>query len=263
VGRSLRFGFLILALDASLWAQSASAERPETVPAQEAQPNQPTPVPARPPNQQSAAPKSTSYVLEPVTIFNVPYPQVAREKKIEGKISAQIAVSERGDVESVRVFEGDALLAHAAEEAIKQWKFKPVVKDGKAIPVLSLVALNFLLSSDDENSKGVPPEIAPARDFPLRVRVSEGVSQKLILNKVNPIYPPQARADGTQGTVLLHVIIGVDGTIIDLQPISGPPSLVPAASYAVRRWRFRPYLLNGHPVEVDTQIQILFTLSRF
>jgi protein TonB len=107
------------------------------------------------------------------------------------------------------------------------------------------------------NSVAMVPKMAA----PVRVRVSSGVSQGLLIRKVNPTYPPLAKAARIQGVVILQAQISRDGTIENLQLISGHPMLAPAAIEAVKQWKYKPYLLNGEPVEVDTQIQVNFNLS--
>jgi len=102
-----------------------------------------------------------------------------------------------------------------------------------------------------------PPKMAT----PTRVRVSSGVSNGLLIHKVNPVYPPLARQARISGTVLLQAQISKDGSIENLQLISGHPMLAPAAIEAVKQWKYKPYLLNGEPVEVDTQVQVNFTLA--
>lgn len=97
---------------------------------------------------------------------------------------------------------------------------------------------------------------------PQRVVISQGVTEGMLLSKVQPVYPPIAVAARTEGIVTLKAIIAKDGTIKNLQVLSGHPMLVPAAIDAVQRWRYRPYLLNGEPVEVETTIQVIFTLSQ-
>jgi len=94
-----------------------------------------------------------------------------------------------------------------------------------------------------------------------RVRVSQGVTQGMVLHKVQPVYPPLARTARVQGSVVLAAIIGKDGTIQNLHVVSGHPLLTQAALDAVKQWRYRPYILNGEPVEVDTQVTVNFTLS--
>jgi protein TonB len=101
----------------------------------------------------------------------------------------------------------------------------------------------------------------PKMATPQRIRVSSGVVQGLLVRRVNPVYPPLARQARIQGVVILQAQISKDGNIENLQLISGHPMLAPAAIDAVKQWKYRPYLLNGEPVEVETQVQVNFTLS--
>lgn len=87
------------------------------------------------------------------------------------------------------------------------------------------------------------------------------IDEGLLVHRVNPTYPQLAMIARQQGTVVLHAIIGRDGTIQQLQAISGPPLLIKAAADAVGQWRYRPYILNGQPVEVDTTITVNFKLG--
>jgi protein TonB len=105
------------------------------------------------------------------------------------------------------------------------------------------------------------PMAVPKVATPQRVRVSAGVTQGMVLHKIQPSYPPLARTARVQGSVILAAVIGKDGTIQNLHVISGHPLLTQAALDAVRQWRYRPYILNGEPVEVDTQVTVNFTLS--
>jgi protein TonB len=105
------------------------------------------------------------------------------------------------------------------------------------------------------------PVAVPKVATPQRVRVSQGVSQGLLIKKIQPAYPPLARQARIQGQVLLQAEISKDGTIQNLRLISGHPMLAPAAIEAVKQWRYKPYYLNGEPVEVETQITVIFSLS--
>src|SRR5271169_5850468 len=105
------------------------------------------------------------------------------------------------------------------------------------------------------------PVAVPKVATPQRVRVSQGVSQGLLVRKVNPVYPPLARQARIQGQVILRAVISKDGSIENLQLVSGHPMLVQSALDAVKQWKYKPYLLNGEPVEVDTEVQVNFTLS--
>ncbi len=91
--------------------------------------------------------------------------------------------------------------------------------------------------------------------------MSSGVEAAQIINKVQPEYPPLAKMARIQGTVKLEAVISKDGTIQELKVISGHPLLVKSAVEAVQGWRYRPTLLSGEPVEVQTEIDVIFTLS--
>ena len=93
-------------------------------------------------------------------------------------------------------------------------------------------------------------------------RIPGGVLAGNIITKVQPVYPATARADHIGGTVVLHAIIGSDGHVYALRPISSPyPDLTISALAAVRQWTYKPYLLNGNPVEVDTTITVNYNLN--
>jgi len=138
---------------------------------------------------------------------------------------------------------------------------------GLTKPTFVVVALILLcaasgLSAQDggtqDQSRPAEEQTAPAQ----RVRVSQGVSQGLLIKRVQPKYPKKARKEGVQGTVVLHAIISKEGDITSLELVSGDPLLAPAAIEAVKQWKYKPYLLQGNPVAVDTQIVVNFTLSR-
>jgi len=104
------------------------------------------------------------------------------------------------------------------------------------------------------------PKLAIAA-APRRIRISQGVTRGLLIQKIEPPYPPMARAARIQGEVVLSAIISKTGEIQNLVLVSGHPMLVPAAIQAVKQWRYRPFLLNGEPVEVETTITVTFQLS--
>ena len=102
------------------------------------------------------------------------------------------------------------------------------------------------------------PEPTPIK----RIRVASRVVEANLIHDVTPNYPPEAGRARIEGTVVLMAVIGKDGTVQDVRVESGLPILAQAAMDAVKQWRYRPYLLNGEPVEVDSRITINFTLSR-
>jgi periplasmic protein TonB len=106
---------------------------------------------------------------------------------------------------------------------------------------------------------GAPPPPKPAQS---RIRQGGAVTAASLINRVQPNYPPLARQTRISGTVRLHAIISKDGTVQQLEVLSGHPLLVQAALDAVRQWRYRPTTLNGEPVEVDTTIDVIFSLNQ-
>jgi len=105
------------------------------------------------------------------------------------------------------------------------------------------------------------PVAVPKVAVPTRVRVSAGVQQGNLISQVKPVYPAIAKSARISGAVVLQAEISKQGTIENLRVISGHPMLVQNALEAVKQWRYKPYLLNGEPVPVETTITVNFTLS--
>jgi TonB family protein len=206
------------------------------------------------------------------------YPPLARQARIQGSVILQVVINKSGDVENIQLFSGHPMLAPAAIDAVRQWEYKPYLLNGEPVEVETAVTVNFTLPEKrpvegvvGDAPGGIPPAeqggIAPGTSgdanhpaVPKRVRVSQGVTAGLLVTKVSPEYPPDAKDRHIQGVVLLRVIIGKEGNVSEIQLISGHPLLAPAAIEAVQQWKYRTYLLNGSPVEVETQVQVNFTL---
>ncbi len=226
------------------------------------------------------APSSTQ--LEVVKAHKADYPLQASAQGLQGRVWILIHINEKGDVENAEVASGDPILADSALRAAKKWKFKPYLQDGKPIKVSTKLPFDFFFGDKvmehgslpdgsvvSEKPKVVPTPANPTDNSPAstpgdttvkRVRVSQGVSEGLLLRQIAPVYPPLARRNHVQGTVVLHALIGKDGRIENLTPVSGPKELIPAAVGAVEQWTYKPYMLMGQPVEVDTQITVNFAL---
>jgi protein TonB len=119
--------------------------------------------------------------------------------------------------------------------------------------------LGGVIGSVISSSNAAVPKFVPVT--PQRIRISQGVTRGLLVHREEPAYPPLARAARVQGEVILSAVIDGNGQIQNLQLVSGHPMLVPAAIAAVKLWRYKPYLLNGQPVEVETTITVIFSLS--
>jgi TonB family protein len=108
----------------------------------------------------------------------------------------------------------------------------------------------------------VANDATPSGETPKSIRVGGNVQSANLINKVAPLYPPEAKQARIQGTVKLNVVIGPDGLVKNVEVISGHPLLVPSAMDAVKDWVYKPTLLNGNPVEVITTVDINFTLTQ-
>jgi protein TonB len=148
-----------------------------------------------------------------------------------------------------------ALQVHSEKREVRP---APDTSEAVAAP-----ALGTLATSDPGtalNSLVAHPPTALPSESPQDIRISQGVSQGLLLKRVQPIYPPQARQARIEGAVELTATITKDGSTRDVKVISGPALLGKVAVDAVRQWKYKPYYLNGEPVEVQTQIMLNFKL---
>jgi TonB family protein len=183
------------------------------------------------------------------------YPDDAKAQHIAGKVMVKVLINKEGKVEEASPLDGDPLLSAATVAAVKQWKFRPYIFNSEPVIVQTTVTAVFAL---DPTAVNVPkPRLGP-----LKLRVSQGVAEKNLLRKVDPSYPLEAKQNGIQGDVTLRATIDKNGDVTDLRVESGDPLLAAAALEAVRRWKYRPYLLNGQSVDVETLVRITFRLGR-
>jgi TonB family protein len=166
------------------------------------------------------------------------YPPLARQARIQGTVVLQVVINKSGDVENIQLFSGHPMLAQAAIDAVKQWKYKPYLLNGEPVEVETRVTVNFTLPEKrpaegvvGDARGGIPPD-APVgvrssspvdTERPGVVRVSQGVAAGLLITKVPPEYPPDAKDQHIQGVVLLRVIIDREGNVANIQLISGHP----------------------------------------
>lgn len=130
---------------------------------------------------------------------------------------------------------------------------------------------NASLQTPPSQSNGIEPPSFPVNNpspvshaeptSPQRIPVDPEVVQGLLVKKVVPVYPPLAQQARIKGTVVLDANISKDGAVESLKLVRGHPLLVPAAIDAVKQWRYRPYMRNGAPTAVSTQITVNFTLT--
>lgn len=135
------------------------------------------------------------------------------------------------------------------------------------IGVCAFVVGTILATSGFAQDKGTQSNPAPVAavsgcdQTPKRIRIGGNVQQAMLVHQVLPVYPPDAKAARIRGNVVFHAIIGENGSVQNLELISGSPLLVRSAIDAAKQWHYRPTFLNGEPVEVDTTITVVFTLG--
>jgi len=127
------------------------------------------------------------------------------------------------------------------------------------IGVAGMEGLGGSSSATDSMFGNTGPKVKVAP--PKKVSISAGVMVGMLIQKTQPVYPPIAKAARVSGTVVLQATISKTGQIEGLHVISGPAMLQQAAMDAVKTWRYRPYLLNNDPVEVETTVNVIFTLG--
>jgi TonB family protein len=201
------------------------------------------------------APDSRSLMFR--TIVPINYPQAAQDAGTQGRVVVRMTVNESGDVESAGIVSGAPILASAATEAIKEWKFQPYIQDGK--PVRVSTNLPFLFAIADGKCTNGVKQATVTTPFEDAVTVAEKDMQGYVCNKVPAAYPRMAELARISGDVVMALKIGKDGTVQNLHVLSSAsPLLNQSALDAARQWRYRPYLVSDKPVPVETTITIAF-----
>ena len=127
--------------------------------------------------------------------------------------------------------------------------------------VFVLVVSATLCPPAHTTAPGGSAQTTPAPASPNRISLSSGIAAANLTHKITPAYPAYAKANRIQGAVVLQTVIDKQGRVAEVKTLSGHRYLAPAAVDAVRQWRYRPYLLNGNPVEVETTVTVNFNLT--
>jgi TonB family protein len=195
------------------------------------------------------------------------YPQLAVQARVQGTVHFTAIIDREGHVANLQLIGGHPLLVQAAQDALRQWVYRPTFLNGTPVEVVAQIDIPFTLpgSTADPGStanpgNAVPGTLGEAEDRRVstrgveRIRVSPDLQIWSLIHKVEPVYPStDARVSGT---VRFAAIIDTEGRVANLQLISGHPMLVPAAMDAVRQWLYKPAFRDGKPVEVVTQISL-------
>lgn len=188
-------------------------------------------------------------------VVNPEYPAELREKGISGKVVTKLVIDKQGSIVSASAGEGDPTLMEYALKAVQQWKFRPYIVNGHVVEVETTATIDFAAEE---------PYVRTTKPLPLtgphKVRISQGVAQGLLIKKVAPQYPNEAKKKHLRGDVILTFTIDRTGHIINLHVVSGDPLFVQATLDAVKQWVYQPYMLKGEPVEVETTAKISFRM---
>jgi TonB family protein len=183
---------------------------------------------------------------------NPVYPEEAVQKRIEGLVVIEATTDGQGDIVAAKVMptkNPQPLLEAAALAAVRQWKYEPFLKDGKAVAVTFTVTMNFALHKDKEAG------------------LASGASKEhpKILKKVNPVYPKEAAREGIEGLVVIEATTDEQGDVVAAKviPTKNPQPLLEAAALAaVRQWKYEPFLKDGKAVAVTFTVTMNFALDK-
>ena len=186
--------------------------------------------------------------------------------KTTGLLSMYVSVDRQGHVREAYPLNSDnAGLQDAARDQLLKWKLKPMAANG--LPVQAEAPLTFRFETTLATNGAQLTEQASSASAssdagtPLRVRVSPGVLQGLLVDHPTPVYPPDAKGNHIQGKVVLALTIDKTGATRDIRVLTSPDqALTDSAVAAVGRWHYRPYQLNGSPVEVQSTVEVNFKL---
>ncbi len=194
------------------------------------------------------------------------YPPLARQARIQGTVRFMVVVGKEGTVQNMQLVSGHPLLVAAAQDAIRQWRYRPTLLNGNPVEVTTQVDLNFLLGPNGEawvsQSSGGPvsvrgpfPTTAEKQGIP-RIRVDANAAKTKLLSSAPAAPPAKAAEAQIKGWVVFQALISAEGRISERQLISGHPLLVPAAEEALRSYIYQPTLVDGVPAEVVTQVMV-------
>jgi TonB family protein len=216
-----------------------------------------------------AAPASeTVEIAKPSPAVQETYSPGAKENNPSTSTPSSSGSSERYTPETIQVDDdmasAEPKITVTPKPLVVKTKGKTSNQAGQAAtqPVPPTLELSAANNSDTTMASLVTTNAAVPKAGPTSTRVSQGVAQGLIVKRVSPTYPPVALQQRKQGAVELLATVSKDGAITGVKVLSGESVLAKSAVDAVRQWKYRPYLLNGEPVEIETQITVKFTLPR-
>jgi TonB family protein len=176
------------------------------------------------------------------------------EMRLHGTVVLRAVISKSGAIESLQMVSGHPILAPAAFDAVKQWKYRHYEVNGVPVRVETTVRVAFA-----EASEGGSGTSAAQTESPVSV-TAEDMRDRLVY-RLAPVYPPLARQARIQGMVILQIVINQMGAVRDTRLVSGHPMLARAAEEAVKKWRYMPHEADGKTAEMETEVRVVFSLG--
>jgi len=181
------------------------------------------------------------------------YPKIAKQAHVEGSVILEAKADEQGNVVETRVLRSIPLLDQAAIDAVRQWKYEPMVIDGKPHQAVFTVTVRFTL---DEPQHRAADKFAEGA-----IKASGDIKPPKLLKEVPAVYPEVARQAGVQGVVILSVKTDETGKVADTMVLRSIPLLDQAAIDAVRQWIYEPFVKNGQAQPVVFTVTVRFELK--
>jgi TonB family protein len=185
-----------------------------------------------------------------ISHFNPVYPDKAKSRGIQGRVKLRLRILADGSVEHVTVLSGPPELQVAAQSTVYQWRYTPWLLAGQPVEANHVEYVSFSLPDADGKFHPYAP--------PAAVQIDALMLTKLLVRSYPPKLPKEAKRQHVFGSVKLHVIIDDTGAIVDLGVVSGPELLEDAALDTVRHWIYQPYLMNGRPTAVSSEVNVNF-----
>jgi TonB family protein len=177
-----------------------------------------------------------------------------------GKLSMYVSADREGQIREAYPLNSDnAGLQDAVRDQLLKVQLKPGVFDGAQVQIEAALTFQFSTILDSSSETSVPDSNPLAQPEAKPIVVGKSIMNAMHLKFYAPVYPQDLKESRVSGNVDFTAIIGRDGRIISLTPLSSPnPEFTEAAIAAVKQWTYKPYLLNGSPVEIQTVITVVF-----
>jgi TonB family protein len=185
------------------------------------------------------------------------YPEIARQASVEGVVILEIKTDTYGRVADAKILRSVPLLDQAAIDAVRQWVYEPLIKEGVAKPAIFTVTVSFRL----DGRKAAKSAEAIEEFAKGAVKVEGEIKPPQLIKRVDPVYPVKARKEAVEGVVILQSKIDTVGKVKDVMVLRSIPLLDQAAIDAVKQWVYEPLIIKDKPVEAVFTVTVRFELN--